>query len=193
MKKAIILFSGNGSTMKAILDYCTEIHFQCVLTNNPNAKGIQHAFNKTVDTIVIDSSYYNSNDEYSTTIGEFLTKMNPDLVILAGWLKIFTPSFFNAYKGKIINIHPSINPRYNGMYGKQIHQAVLNSKDEYHGFKIHEVIEEVDEGKTIMEYAFKVPNQITIDELINLVQTKEREKYPQIISSLLDDENFLFW
>src|SRR5690625_3061946 len=189
MKNLIILASGTGSNAKAIIEYFEnneEVKISYVLSNNPQAKVLEMAEEKKVPTLVFGRKELYDTDE----IFEFLIEQNPDLIVLAGFLWIIPEKIVEAFPDKIINIHPSLLPKYGGkgMYGSFVHQAVLENKEKETGISIHYVNEEYDEGALIFQKSFAVDPEETPDSLVDKIHALEHEWFPQVIESILSSK-----
>ena len=151
--KIVVLISGNGSNLQSLLEGC---HSQtingeivAVVSNNPDAFGLKRAKTFGVNTLVIDENNYKiEKKDFHEKVYEVVKQFKPDLVILAGYMKILTKSFISSFQDKIINIHPSLLPKYPGL---NTHQRALNSKDEISGATVHFVTEKLDSGPIIIQ------------------------------------------
>ena len=151
--KIVVLISGNGSNLQSLLEGC---HSQiingeivAVVSNNPDAFGLKRAKTFGVNTLVIDENNYKiEKEDFHEKVYEAVKQFKPDLVILAGYMKILTKSFISSFQDKIINIHPSLLPKYPGL---NTHQRALNAKDEISGATVHFVTEKLDSGPIIIQ------------------------------------------
>ena len=151
--KIVVLISGNGSNLQSLLEGChSKIingEIVAVVSNNPDAFGLKRAKTFGVNTIVIDENNYKiEKKDFHEKVYEVVKQFKPDLVILAGYMKILTKSFISSFQDKIINIHPSLLPKYPGL---NTHQRALNSKDEISGATVHFVTEKLDSGPIIIQ------------------------------------------
>jgi|SRR5690625_291188 len=186
MKNLIILASGTGSNAKAIIEYFEnneEVKISYVLSNNPQAKVLEMAEEKKVPTLVFGRKELYDTDE----IFEFLIEQNPDLIVLAGFLWIIPEKIVEAFPDKIINIHPSLLPKYGGkgMYGQKVHQAVLENKEKETGISIHYVNEKYDEGELIAHFKVSLDAEDDLSTIMKKIQQLEHKNYPEIIEKLL--------
>lgn len=187
VKKRIAIFaSGSGSNAQKIME-----HFRhhphgevvLVLSNNADAFVLQRADNFEIPTHVFcRSDLYESED-----VLNLLKRLNVDLVVLAGFLWLVPPALLKQYPNKIINIHPSLLPRFGGkgMYGDRVHQAVLDAGDEEGGITIHFVNEHFDEGEIIHQARFKVEEGDTLEMIKFKGQQLEHQYYPKVIENLI--------
>lgn len=151
--KIVVLISGNGSNLQSLLEGChSKIingEIVAVVSNNPDAFGLKRAKTFGVNTIVIDENNYKiEKKDFHEKVYEVVKQFKPDLVILAGYMKILTKSFISSFQDKIINIHPSLLPKYPGL---NTHQRALNAKDEISGATVHFVTEKLDSGPIIIQ------------------------------------------
>ena len=187
MKKITVLISGSGSNLQAIIDSCKskriDAEVQCVVSNNPNAYGIERAKSAGIKTIVLDHKNYKSRDLFDADLYDILIKQKADLIVMAGFMRILTPKITENFYGKIINIHPSLLPKYPGL---DTHQQVINNKDLIHGVSIHYVSSELDKGPLIAQGEIKTLGD-DIDNLIERIHKLEHKLYPEIIALICNN------
>ncbi len=186
MKKIVLFASGSGSNAEKII-----LHFNKnkegnvvgVLTNNPNAKVLEKAQKHAVPTMV-----FSKQELEDGSVLEKINQLQPDLIVLAGFLLKFPEAIIAAYPNKIINIHPALLPKYGGkgMYGKHVHQAVLDNKEKETGISIHYVNEHYDEGGIIFQKKINVENCKTQEEIAYKIQELEHQHFPEVIHRLLE-------
>lgn len=185
MKNILLFASGSGTNAENII-----LHFNktntakvvAVFSNNPNAKVLERAKNLNVEQFVF------SREELSSEI--VLNKVNefkPDLIVLAGFLWKFPQNIIEAYPNKIINIHPALLPKYGGkgMYGMNVHRAILENKEPETGITIHYIDEHYDEGDIIFQKSVSVTDCKSPEEIAEKIGVLEHEHFPQIIEKLL--------
>src|SRR6056300_413023 len=130
MKKIVVLISGSGSNLQAIIDKCNTNYINaevvCVISNNPNGFGIERSKSVGIKTIVINHKESQSRELFDTELYKILLEQNADLIVLAGFMRILTEKITNNFFGKIINIHPSLLPKYPGL---NTHEQVLENND----------------------------------------------------------------
>ena len=187
MKKRIAIFaSGSGSNAQKIME-----HFKrnpngevaLVLTNNPEAYVLQRA-----DNFEIPSHVFDRNEFYETEdVIKLLKNLQIDLIVLAGFLWLIPPLLLKAFPNKIINIHPSLLPKYGGkgMYGDKVHKSVLANKDEESGITIHFVNEHFDEGEMIHQSRFKIEPEDDLEMVKFKGQQLEHTHFPKVVEGLL--------
>ncbi|MFA6639456.1 MAG: phosphoribosylglycinamide formyltransferase [Defluviitoga tunisiensis] len=189
MKEIIILASGNGSNFESICVYFSKsksIRVKQLITDNKDAFVIQRAKKLNVDYKIIDYHCFNNKSEYNHTLFEHLKSFNFDLIVLAGYMRILPDYIVNYYKGKIINIHPSLLPNYKGI--NAIVRAFEN-KEKYTGITIHYVDEGVDTGKIIFQKKVRTKKSDTIESLEKRIHKIEHKTYPKIIKRVLAKNN----
>lgn len=186
MKKIAIFSSGSGSNAQKIIEHFLkkeEVEVSLIVSNRYDAYVLQRADNFEIPTHVL------SREEFyeSQQIVALLKSLNIDLIVLAGFLWLLPPYFIETFKGKIINIHPALLPKFGGkgMYGAKVHQSVLQANEEETGITIHYVNEAYDEGEIILQVPVKIDKEDTADIITFKVQQLEHLHYPKVIESLL--------
>lgn len=187
MNNIVIFASGNGSNAETIIKYfqeSTKNKVTLVVTNNPKAKVIEKAKKLSVPVLIVS----NNNFSDSTYLIEILEKHNPRLIVLAGFLKKIGSQLLTKYEDKIINIHPSLLPKYGGkgFYGAKVHEAVLKAGENVSGITIHYVNDNYDEGDIIFQMDCQVEPSDDVISLGKKVSELEHKFYPVIIEQLLD-------
>jgi phosphoribosylglycinamide formyltransferase-1 len=185
MKRILFFASGNGSNVDNIVNYFKNndsISTVGIFSNNPNAKVLEKA--KSFD---IFSFVFNKEELAEVIVLEKIKSLQPDLIVLAGFLWKFPEHIIAQYPKKIINIHPALLPKYGGkgMFGMHVHQAVFENHEKETGITIHYVTKNYDEGEFIFQKSVTIENCKTAGEIANKVQTLEHEYFPQIIERLL--------
>jgi phosphoribosylglycinamide formyltransferase-1 len=178
--KAVILISGNGSNLQSIIDNADRINLEisCVISNNKNAFGLKRAESSKINTYIINPKLYYSKVDFDKELISIINKYEVELIILAGYMRILTPIFISHYFGKIINIHPSLLPKFPGL---NTHQRVLDSSDTEHGATAHFVVEKLDSGPIISQTYVKINYGDSAESLSTKVLIKEHDLYPKII------------
>lgn len=179
-KKLAVLASGSGSNLQAIIDSIKnkeleDAELSTVISNKENAFALERAKNNNIDYIFLDPKSFSTNEDFDKKIVEILKTKKIDLVILAGYLKILTNSFINAFENKIINIHPSLLPAFGGkgMYGKKVHEEVIKNKVKESGCTVHYVTLGIDEGPIICQKKIPVLPNDTVDTLAAKILKEE--------------------
>ncbi|GIZ15950.1 phosphoribosylglycinamide formyltransferase [Capnocytophaga catalasegens] len=186
MKKIVIFASGSGSNAERIYEYFAQndlIEIALILTNNPQAGVLERAKRLAVPSIVFDRKTLYKTD----FIQVLLQHINPNLIILAGFLWKFPDKIISDFPNKIINIHPSLLPKYGGkgMYGMHVHRAVISDKQKQSGITIHYVNEHYDQGEVIHQATTDVFSNDTPESLAQRIHNLEYEFFPKIIQKLL--------
>ena len=186
LKKIVIFASGSGSSAENILlsyKNTSEIIVSKLYCDKPKAFVLQRIKKYNVETLVFNSEELNDG-----FVLRDLNKISPDLIVLAGFLKKIPENIIHAFENKIINIHPSLLPKYGGkgMYGLNVHRSVIKNKDSESGFSIHYVNKDYDEGSIIFQKNVKVGTDDP-QILANKVLIQEHKYYPEIIKKILYD------
>jgi phosphoribosylglycinamide formyltransferase 1 len=185
MKKIVLLASGAGSNVENIIKYFVSkptVQIASVFCNNPTAKVIDRAIENHVPVVV-----FAKEELKSDVVLDKLTALEPDLIVLAGFLLQLPSVLIAAFPSKIINIHPALLPKYGGkgMYGQFVHQAVLDNNEKETGITVHFVNEHYDEGELIFQKSIAVDDCTTAEEIATKVHALEHEFFPKIIQQLL--------
>ena len=182
LMRAVCLLSGTGTNLQVILQNIATgnipISLNAVISDNPMAKGIEKADTSGITTKVIDYKLYDEQSTYHDQLKQSVLIENPDLIILAGYMRILSDDFCETFRGKIINIHPSLLPAYKGL---NTHQRVLEAKETHHGTSVHFVIPELDGGPIVMQYRIKIHSSDTADTLKKKVQEGEYKIYSKAL------------
>ena len=176
-KRVVVLLSGNGSNLQALLDQEHNYSYKIVgvISNVPDAYGLERARAHKVAALGLDYKIFSSKDAFDQRLAEEINRFEPDLVVLAGYMKILSPEFVNAFTNKLINIHPSLLPDYKGL---GTYRRVLADKQSRHGCTIHFVTSELDSGTHIMQASLTVVPTDTPESLKERVQAMEHKIYP---------------
>ena len=189
MKNIVVLISGSGSNLQAIINNCNikyiNAEITCVISDNPNAYGLKRAASANINSIVINNKDYKSRNSFDSELIKVLDNLNPDLIVLAGFMRILTEKLTNKFFGNIINIHPSLLPKYPGL---NTHRKVINNKDMVHGVSIHYVSSELDCGPLIAQGEIKTREFEGINTLIERIHKIEHLIYPEIIRYICNDQ-----
>lgn len=189
MKKIVLFASGSGTNAENIIKYFVQSKLGTVVavfTNNPNAKVIERAKKYGVSTQIFSKEQLFE--------GEVLQKINviqPDLIVLAGFLLKFPENIIAAYPDKIINIHPALLPKYGGkgMYGMHIHKAIVDNKEKETGITIHFVNENYDEGNIIFQQNVVLAGDETPEEVAAKIHELEQKYFPKVIVGILNQKS----
>lgn len=182
-KRFAVLLSGNGSNLQAIIDSGLAPYISIVISNVPDAYGLTRALQANLPIKVIDHNDYLSRELFDQQLVQAIDNSGADLLVLAGFMRILTAEFIHHYQGRIINIHPSLLPKYKGLH---THRRALEANDKQHGITIHYVVDELDSGTIIKQSAFDIPQGCDEKTLKQLAHQHEHQLYPNVIKSLLD-------
>ena len=187
MFKIAVLISGNGSNLEALIDACKKNvingSIDIVISNNPDAYGIQRAKNHSINFKIIDNNRFETREDFDQALVEELKDSNPDLIVLAGFMRILTSVMTEAFRNKIINIHPSLLPKYPGL---DTHNSVIKNGDLKHGITIHFVNEVLDGGQIIAQGEISVNSNETSEELKTRIHAIEHVMLPIVVSKFAD-------
>ena len=187
-KNIVVFASGSGSNAVKIYEYFSglnNVNIASLYCNNPNAKVLERFKSFNIDTVL-----FSKDDLKSNTILNSLKNVNPDLIVLAGFLLKIPKDITNFFKNKIINIHPALLPLYGGkgMYGENIHKAVIKNKDKMSGLTIHYVNDKYDDGAIIFQKTIRLEPCETPLSLSKKILTEEHINYPVEIGKLLAND-----
>lgn len=181
-KSIVVLLSGNGSNLQAIMDDIDQHKIDgkivAVFANQESAYGLVRARNAGIPAIFIDHQGYANREEYDTEMAEKIDEFKPNLIVLAGFMRILSTEFVEHFKGRMLNIHPSLLPKYKGL---NTHQRAIDAKDSEHGASVHFVTPELDGGPVILQSKVPVFAQQDAQELAERVQQQERQMYPLVV------------
>jgi phosphoribosylglycinamide formyltransferase-1 len=178
--RTAILISGSGTNLQAFIDQVADeqldLDLCIVFSNNPEAHGLERARKAGIPTECIEHGKFPSRELFDRAVAGILDVYEPELVILAGFMRILSPWFVDHYAGRILNIHPALLPKYPGL---NTHQRALDAGDEWHGSTVHFVTEELDGGPRILQGRLRVIPGESADELKERVQAIEHRIYPE--------------
>ena len=189
LKKIVIFASGSGTNAENIIKYFKNSGFAeviAVFSKNKDAKVLKRAYNLDVKSLHFDrDAFYNTQE-----VHHVLKDMNPDLIVLAGFLWLFPEKILNSFPNKVINIHPALLPKFGGkgMYGEAVHKAVIENKEKETGITIHYVNSKYDEGNIIFQDSFEVTPEMTHQEVASKIHELEYKHLPRIIENILKTE-----
>ena len=181
--KLCVLISGNGSNLQAIIDavQAGRLNAQItgVISNRPNAYGLERARGAGIEAVCLDHMEYDDRASYDEALKSQINAFGADCVVLAGFMRILTPEFVDSFTGKLVNIHPSLLPKYKGL---NTHQRAIDNGDKEHGVSVHFVTPELDGGPVIIQSRVPVFEEDTPSDLAERVQEQERRIYPLVLS-----------
>ena len=179
--RVVVLISGNGSNLQAIIDGCDD-NLQAevvgVISNKPDAYGLVRAHHGEIDTSCVIAHQGESRSEYDARLMAVIEQYQPDLIVLAGFMRILSDDFVNHYLGRMINIHPSLLPKYTGL---NTHQRAIDANDSEHGASVHFVTPELDSGPVILQANVPVYEDDSADMLAARVHEQEHAIYPLVV------------
>ena len=187
--KLAVLISGSGSNLQSLID---NIHtssisakISCVISNNPDAYGLTRAKKANIPTYVVNHKNFTSRNEFESELITILKLYKIDIIALAGFMRILGTHFINVYKNRILNIHPSLLPKYPGL---NTHVRVLESDDLKHGCSVHLVTTDLDQGPLIIQAEVPIYNTDEPDHLAKRVLEKEHIIYPLVIKWISENK-----
>ncbi len=184
--RVVILISGRGSNMisivNAVNDGSLPVKIAAVISNRPDAAGIEFAQQAGIDTAIIDHKSFASREDFDQAMASRIDNYSPDLVILAGFMRILTTEFVEHYANKLINIHPALLPKFKGM---DTHQRAIDAGETEHGASVHFVTAELDAGPVILQATVPVLSTDTAETLSARVLEQEHKLYPEAINKLV--------
>ncbi|MBB6342111.1 phosphoribosylglycinamide formyltransferase-1 [Pseudomonas fluvialis] len=176
--KVVVLISGSGSNLQALIDSLqadSPAQISAVISNRADAFGLQRAAKAGITTQVLDHKAFADREAFDGALIEAIDAYQADLVILAGFMRILTLGFVTHYTGRLLNIHPSLLPKYKGLH---THQRALEAGDTEHGCSVHFVTEELDGGPLVVQAVVPVMADDTADTLAERVHAAEHQIYP---------------
>lgn len=183
--KLAVLISGEGSNLQAIIDAieagALNASVELVISNEARANGLNRARQVGISSAVVTSVKGQSREEYDQRLIDTLKPVAPDLIVLAGFMRILSAKFVQQFSGKIINIHPSLLPAYKGL---DTHQRVLEAGEIYHGATVHFVTEQLDDGEIVIQSRIEISPNDDAESLQQRVHIEEHVIYPRAIQWL---------
>ncbi len=179
MKNIVILISGRGSNMQAIVDAgLPGVTIAAVIANRPDAAGIAWAAARGITTRVLDHKAYASREAFDEQLADTIDAFTPDLVVLAGFMRILTPGFTARYEGRMLNIHPSLLPAFPGLH---THERAIEAGCKVAGCTVHFVTAELDHGPVVSQGVVNIADDETPDSLAAKVLELEHQLYPAAV------------
>lgn len=178
----VVLISGSGSNLQAIIDAVQggsiEGHIATVISNRPDAFGLKRATEAGIPTRTLDHSLYPDREQFDDALMSVIDEYQPNLLVLAGFMRILTEDFVRHYQGRMLNIHPSLLPKYRGL---NTHTRAIEAGDTEHGVSVHFVTPELDGGPVILQARITIQGEQTAEDLAERVLEKEHIIYPMVI------------
>lgn len=187
MKKIVVLVSGQGSNLQALIDACQQgriaAEIVAVFSNKAQAYGLQRAEAAGIAAQALDAKTYADRTAFDAALADAIDQYQPDLVVLAGYMRILSPQFVQRYAGRMLNIHPSLLPKYPGLH---THRQAIDNGDSEHGTSVHFVTEQLDGGPVILQAKVPIFTDDEEDDVVERVQTQEHTIYPLVVSWFVD-------
>jgi len=184
--KVAVLISGNGSNLQALIDNFKEeesiVDINCVISNKRDAFGLERAARAAIDNYFVDHTKFKNRETFDQELIQILDTYNPDLIVLAGFMRILSEVFVEKYLGKLINIHPSLLPKYPGL---ETHKKVIENKETHHGVTIHYVDKTLDGGPICAQSEIEVTTK-NVNDLQEQIHKIEHEIYPVVVQQIAD-------
>ena len=181
--KVVVLISGSGSNLQALIDNiaagANPARIAAVISNRSDAYGLQRAQAAGIATLVLDHKAFSDRVAFDQTLAAAIDGFEPDLVVLAGFMRILSGDFVRHYQGRLLNIHPSLLPKYKGMH---THQRAIDDGEQEHGCSVHFVTEELDGGPLVVQAVVPVLPADTAESLAQRVHVQEHRIYPLAVS-----------
>jgi phosphoribosylglycinamide formyltransferase-1 len=185
--RLVILISGRGSNMKSIVEAVNngELNAEvaAVISNRPDAAGLAFAKQQGIATQTLDHKQFDNREAFDSKLAETIDSYQPDYVILAGFMRILTAEFVEHYANRLINIHPSLLPKFKGL---DTHQRAIDAGETEHGASVHFVTAELDDGPVILQARVPVLADDTAESLAHRVLEQEHQLYPAAINKLVN-------
>ncbi len=192
MKNLVILISGRGSNMEAILRASAAEHWPvkiaAVISNKADASGLKTAAAAGIATAVVEHKHYPDRDSFDTALAAVIDGYAPDLIVLAGFMRILTPGFVQRYHGRLLNIHPSLLPSFPGL---ATHQQAIDAGVKFHGATVHFVTPVLDHGPIVEQAVVSVMDDDTEHTLAARVLQQEHLIYPRAVRDILEGRAWL--
>jgi len=188
-KRVVILISGRGSNLQAIVNDTRnkDCPYQvvAVMSNNPHAEGLEFAQNNDITTAILNHKQFANREVFDQALAKLIDSFQPDIIALAGFMRILSNDFVEYFKGRLINIHPSLLPNFAGLH---THQRAIEAGVSEHGATVHFVISEVDAGQIILQAKVRVLKSDTPETLGARVLEEEHRIYPQALRLLAENK-----
>jgi phosphoribosylglycinamide formyltransferase-1 len=186
MKRVAIFISGGGSNMVSLVDAMQNPEFGAtpvlVLANSATAGGLEKAKARGVSTAAVDHKDYSDRASFEAEIGTILAEYVPDVICVAGFMRVLTPEFTSKWEGKMLNIHPSLLPKYKGLH---THQRALDAGDKEAGVSVHMVTAELDDGPILGQIRVPILAGDTAEDLAARVLIEEHKLYPAVLRDFI--------
>ncbi len=179
--RTLVLISGSGSNLQAFIDGIAlgqlPLSLVGVISNRPHVQGLERAQKANISNQVLDHQTFATREAYDASLLELIESYHPELIILAGYMRIMSPILIQALEGKMLNIHPSLLPKYPGLH---THKRALENRDQFHGSSVHFVTQTLDGGPVIAQSKLEISSEDTEQSLIERVKLLEHQLYPKV-------------
>ena len=183
VRSGVILISGRGSNMRSLVEADTGLDVRAVISNRPDAAGLEWARARGLATRVIDHAKYATRESFDAALGACIAELKADLVLLAGFMRILTPGLVERFRGRMLNIHPSLLPAFPGLH---THRQALAAGVKLHGCTVHLVTPALDSGPIVVQAAVPVLAGDSEESLAARVLAAEHRIYPQAVRWFLE-------
>jgi len=188
----VVLISGSGSNLQALIDQQTAtpgpFSIKAVISNKVDAYGLERAKKAGIPAKVLSYSEFDGREAYDTALSDLIEEHQPDLVVLAGFMRILSKQFVQEFHGRLLNIHPSLLPKYKGLH---THTRALEAADEVHGASVHFVTEELDGGPVVLQARVPVEPNDNEESLAARVLTREHMIYPMVVKWMAEKRLYM--
>jgi len=187
--RIVVLISGSGSNLQSLIDACAAAQIDgqicAVISNRPGVKGLDRAAAAQIPHQVIDHTTFADRQAFEAALSQTIEQYSPDLIVLAGFMRVLTAQFVGRYLGKLINIHPSLLPKFTGLH---THQRALEENETHQGASVHFVTAELDGGPVIIQDRVEIDANDDASSLAAKVLVKEHQIYPQAVQWFMSGE-----
>ena len=177
----VVLISGGGTNLQALIDASKSSNYKisAVISNKPGAFGLQRAKRSNIPSLTIDHQSFDSRGNFDQALGDAIEEIDPNLIVLAGFMRVLGTDFVNRFEGRVLNIHPSLLPKHPGI---NTHQRAIDAGDKEHGVSVHFVTADLDGGPVIVQESVPILKNDTREALAARVLEKEHIVYPKVVS-----------
>lgn len=183
-KRIVVLISGRGSNLRALVEARLPLQVAAVISNRPDAAGLAFAAQHGIATQVVDHQAYGGREAFDAALGDAIEVHQPDLVVMAGFMRLLTPGFIRRFAGRMVNIHPALLPAFTGL---DTHERAIERGCRVHGCTVHYVTEGMDEGPIIAQATVPVLPDDDADRLAARVLAEEHRLYPAVLRAWCED------
>ena len=187
--RLVVLISGNGSNLQAIIDNIAHkglpAQIVAVISNKADAFGLERAKKAGIEQRVLSAKEFSGREQYDRALKDLIDEYQPDLIILAGFMRILSNEFVHHYLNKMMNIHPSLLPKYKGL---NTHQRAIDAGDKKHGCSVHFVTPELDDGPVVLQATVEIKDNDTAETLAKRVHEQEHMIYPEAIRMFAENK-----